>query len=104
MTIEQPTDISAFFNDDEFALSAVYRPADGGADVSCSVLLDFSYEESNFISQGNSIASRIARVPVQDLAAPKRNDTIIIDGVEYKVLSKPELVSNGVIWQIELSN
>lgn len=91
------TDLGAFFNSDEFAVSATYTPA-GGTAATIKVLLD--KEDGALLGMEGTRLTCLAKTA--DVSAAKPKDTIVIAGTTYKIKSPPFHDESGIT-EIELS-
>lgn len=94
--------INVFFNTDEFAVAAVYTPAFVApalaAPVTIKVLFNKEYE--SMIGVGGF--RYWIETPTAAVIAAKPRETIVIDGVTYKIKGPPHHTGDGIS-QIELS-
>ena len=93
-------DISAFFNQSEFAVQAVFTPAGGGAQVSASVLFN---AQTNQIFGDDVLTDDYTIVyPVNALPGVKSGDYGTVNGVVYRVRDV-RLKADGQLVEAKLS-
>jgi hypothetical protein len=93
-------DISAFFNDAEFAVAAEFTPSDGGAPVSASVVFNAQAEQIF----GDDVLSNEYTIvyPAGSLAGVKSGDSGTVNGVRYR-MREIRLKADGQIKVARLS-
>jgi len=92
--------MAAFFSTAEFAVTATFTPAGGGASVSASVILDAPTED---ILGGDGLSDEYAiTYAVTDLPGIKSNATGTIGGISYKV-REVRLLDDGKLKRAKLS-
>lgn len=93
-------DMTAFFSTAEFAVSATFTPAGGGASVSASVILDAPTED---ILGGDGLSDEYAiTYAATDLVGIKSGATGTINAVAYKV-REVKLLDDGKLKRASLS-
>lgn len=85
------SDLSVFFDTDDFAVSCTYTPS-GGSASTINVIFDKQFPAQN----GNEITfTPAARVKTSDITGIDKNDTMVIDGTTYYVF-EPGPDDNGI--------
>lgn len=96
------TDLAAMFNTDEFADAAVYTPAYVApalpAPVTIAVIFNKEYDAMSNV--GGFRYFCLAKTA--DVIAAKPDETLVIDGVTYKIKGPPHHTGDGTT-EIELS-
>ena len=112
MPVESAVDLATFFNEDEFAEGALYRPkGDTGAGTRCSVIVDRGQGRRAFTGAAVDAATieRLVQVRSDELPEIARNGTFTIldeDGNETSevmtIAGMPKLDETGEWWVAEI--
>lgn len=115
MSVETDADLATFFNEDEFAEAAVYRPAGvspPAAGTACSVIVDRGQGRRGF-EAGDLEArtvERLVQVRVTEIAAVARGGTFTMldeEGIESAevllVAGLPQRDETGRWWVCEVT-
>ena len=81
-------DLTAFFQEADFAYAATWTPAAGGGPYTLEVIFDNEYFEASMGEAGAAGRQPMCMAADDQLAQGsgiKRNDTLVINGVTYKV-------------------
>lgn len=101
MPVESAADLAAFFNADEFAHAAVYRPPGGGAGTPCAVLIG-EIDSAAAPDDGRPIdGQKTVTVQAAEIAAPAHGGTFTLDvgGRVLTVMNRPQLDdTDGATW------
>lgn len=84
------TDLTAFFNTDEFAVSATYTPS-GGAAKTIKVIWD--KDDAALMGMSGTLITLIAKT--SDVSAAKPKETVAIGGTTYKIKEPPIHSTDG---------
>lgn len=97
---DMTTDLTTFFNTDEFAESVTYT-ATGGTAKTITVILD---KENPTIQATTPPGDRmIILAKYADITAPRKGDTFTINSETWYVVGEPEGGRAEGIWHIEVS-
>ena len=101
MPVVTTADLAVFFNEDEFAESAVYKPRESRFDSSTvAVIVDRPQEVQGLAELGVAVPQTILRVRADQVSSPKKGDLFVIAGVTYKVDSPPERGRSALVWKM----
>jgi hypothetical protein len=93
-------DLDVFFNLEEFACEAAYRPAAGGTSQVTAV---FDPDQK----AGRGADQAWIHVKKSEVPAPSYRDTFVVDGREWKILQEPGqgsvVVPEGGAWRIRVT-
>ncbi|CUW39678.1 conserved protein of unknown function [Magnetospirillum sp. XM-1] len=101
MAVEDADDLAAFFDTDDFALSAVYRVGGTGAGVAIAVLPARADRSVSLFGQDSVTDAAVFKVRVAEVQAPAEGDTITVDGTLYTVQGVPKRDDSRAIWTVE---
>lgn len=90
------TDLTVFFNSDEFAVSATYTPS-GGSAKTIKVIWD--KDDAALMGMAGTRITCIAKT--SDVSAAKPKETVAIGGTTYKIKEPPVHSTDGTTF-IEL--
>ena len=106
MAVETAADLESFFEEEEFAESAVYlAPVPGAVAVPCSVIVDRGQGRAMFkTGEAGSFAGseRHLWVRAAELASVAREGVFTIGAEVLAVLNLPKLDQTGRLWSVEL--
>jgi hypothetical protein len=99
LATQMTTDLSVFFNTDEFAVSGTYTVFSSSATSTVSVIVANAYDLTpNATGMG---AGAVITIKATDIAQPEVYDTITVSGVVYRVDS---IISGDKdVWQLSCS-
>lgn len=101
MAVESAADRLVFLDVDEFGIEATYTPVSGGGSTTIRGIFDNEYMTAEGDPAG--AATRMPRFLCReaDLTSNgKEGDTLVVDGVTYKVKSEPHSDGTGmtILW------
>lgn len=102
MPVESTTDRTIFFNTNEFAVAATYTPVATGIPLAVTVIYNkpIGPVASDF-DLGLSVQAHTALLRKDEVAAPKRGDSLDIGSDMLKVASFA-LDNTGEVWELDL--
>ena len=85
---DMASDMSVFFDSDDFAETGTYMSRAEGASGEVRVIMDYGGRDDSDI--GNAVSRRaVAHIPREDLPNDPRNlDTLTVSGVEWTVVKQ----------------
>lgn len=101
MTIEDATDLAAFFDTEDFAVEAVWRAGGTGSPTTVSVLPALSDRDVDVFGQSVRSSAGVFLVRASDIEAPAAGDTLTIDGTIWTIQGVPARGIDRAIWRIE---
>ncbi len=96
------SDLTEFFNTDEFAVSAIYTPAYVAPAVAAPVTIKVIFNKEYDVMSGVGGFRYYCLAKTGDVAAAKPLETMVIDSVTYKIKDPPHHTGDGTS-EIELS-
>ena len=106
MAVETAADRAAFFESDEFAVAADYRPAHGAPILGVTLVFDQPIEPGEIPGLSSIIGkARRALLRRDEVATVKRGDRLIVTlaGVEETLtIEDRQIDDTGEIWALEL--
>jgi len=91
------TDLSVFFNTDEFAVAASYTPS-GGTAKTINVIFDKDYAALSGVGDYRDVCLAKA----SDVSAAKPGETLVIGSTTYKIKEPPRHTADGIT-ELELT-
>jgi len=82
---DMTTDLSVFFNTDDFALSATFTKT-GGSATTIKVLFDNAFNLINLGEVGLESTNPMASCKSSDVVGVAHADTLVVSGTTYKVV------------------
>ena len=97
------TMIDALFSDNNIAMDVLYKVGGTGAGVSVRGILEKPQKDVSLGMLNVNVTARTLDVRSAEVATVTEGDTVVIDAVEYRVVS-PELDGKGLVWTLALDN
>ena len=88
LTVDLITDLTTFFNSNDFGVVASYTPS-GGAATAVTVLFWNEYQASQLLDIQDDALGPYALGKTSDFPTAKKNETLVIDGTTYYIDPRP---------------
>jgi len=102
LATQMTADLAAFFSTNDFAVAATFTHT-GSAAATINVIFNNAFESVNPFNGAVETSNPHVICKYSNVSAAVKNDTMVIGGVTYYCIGKPQKVEDGLTAMIELS-